>query len=221
MAERVRVGDLQRMAEALGADLGVRLRWHGEELDRLLDQAHAELVDAMLALLGRLGWDTAVEVSFSKWGERGSLDILAVHPRSGLILVVEVKSVIPDAQSMLFALDRKTRLAPEIARDRGWACHRTARLLVVAESSTSRRRVAALDQTFRVAFPQTGRSVRQWLREPSGPMSGLLFLRYAPGGRTNTRTGGVQRVRKRDTRTRGSHLPSHGADEHDPGPRPG
>jgi hypothetical protein len=221
MADRVRVGDLQRMAEALGADLGVRLRWRGEELDRLLDEAHAELVNATLALLLRLGWDAAVEVSFSKWGERGSMDILAFHQRSGLVLVVEVKSVIPDSQSMLFALDRKTRLAPDIARDRGWVCRGTARLLVAAESSTSRRRVAALGQTFRVAFPQSGRSVRHWLREPSRPMSGLLFLPHAPGSRTNVRIGGVQRVRKRDTPACGSRMRPHSADDHDPGSKPG
>lgn len=221
MGHRVRLGDLQRMGDALGADLDVRLRWHGEGLDRLLDRAHAALVDSTLILLRRLGWDAAVEVSFSKWGERGSIDILALHARSGVVLVVEAKSVIPDAQSMLFALDRKTRLAPEIARDRGWPSREAARLLVVAESSTSRRRVAALDQTFRVACPDTGRVVRRWLREPVGPMSGLLFLPDAPRGGTNAKSDGVKRIPKRGVPLNRSQVPAFDADGHDPAPEPG
>src|SRR5881396_4090007 len=32
---------LERICQALGADLDVRIRWRGEALDRLLDEAHA------------------------------------------------------------------------------------------------------------------------------------------------------------------------------------
>ena len=42
------------------------------------------------------------------------------HPATRTILVVEVKSVVPDVQATLLVFDRKTRLATEIARQRGW-----------------------------------------------------------------------------------------------------
>ena len=37
----VPLGVLRSVAGALGASLDLKLRWHGEGLDRLLDEAHA------------------------------------------------------------------------------------------------------------------------------------------------------------------------------------
>ena len=42
----------------------------------------------------------ATEVSFSVYGERGSIDILAFHASTGSLLVIEIKSVVPDMQSI-------------------------------------------------------------------------------------------------------------------------
>lgn len=183
----------------------------------MLDRSHAELVDGVVDMLHRVHWETAVEVSFSKWGERGSIDVFARHSLTGTVLVAEVKSVVPDSQAMLHALDRKARLAPEIARDRGWVCDVVARLLVIGESSTSRRRISALGATYAVAFPTVGWAVRRWLRAPAGRMSGLLFLPYARGSSTSARTTGVQRVRKRGIRPTRTHTPAAAADGKNPG----
>lgn len=195
LMDNIRLGDLERAAAALGGRLDVRLRWQGEELDRLLDAAHAALVDAMVSLLRRLGWEVAVEVSFSIWGERGSIDILAFHQRSGVLLVVEVKSVVPDTQAMLMAIDRKARLAPALARERGWEVAHVARLLVVGDAATARRRIARHAATYSTALPARGREVRRWLRAPVASLSGLLFLPYAPRGSTGR--GRPARVRVR------------------------
>jgi transcriptional regulator with XRE-family HTH domain len=195
----IRVGDLERAAAALGATVDVRLRWNGEQLDRLLDEAHARLVDLVVAMLSASGWEVAVEVSFSIWGERGSIDVLAYHAASGTVLVVEVKSVVPDSQSTLHGLDRKTRLAMQIAEQRGWRCRVVARLLVVGASATSRRRVARLEPTYRAAFPDRGRDVRNWIRRPVGPMSGLLFVPFASRESARDAAMGRQRVRRRQS----------------------
>lgn len=42
---------LERILEAIGARLTVRILWQGEELDRLLDRDHAGMVEEMLRLL--------------------------------------------------------------------------------------------------------------------------------------------------------------------------
>jgi hypothetical protein len=68
------------VAEALGATVEFVIRWDGEGLDRLLDEGHATLVDRVVAWLRAHGWEVAVEVSFARAGERGSIDILAWHP---------------------------------------------------------------------------------------------------------------------------------------------
>jgi transcriptional regulator with XRE-family HTH domain len=75
----VSVGKLRRVAESLDATLDARLRWNGEGLDRLLDQAHAGLVEQLVVRLRAAGWLADVEVSFSIRGERGSIDVLRFH----------------------------------------------------------------------------------------------------------------------------------------------
>src|SRR3954452_4350228 len=71
---------LVAVAEALGATVDLTIRWQGEGLDRLLDEGHATLVDAVVAWLRAWGWEVAVEVSFARGRERGSIDVLAFHP---------------------------------------------------------------------------------------------------------------------------------------------
>lgn len=167
---------LVAVASALGATLAIRLMWHGEALDRLLDAGHAEIVERILAMLRLPGWEVATEVSFNVRGERGSIDILAFHAATGSLLVIEVKSVVPDMQAMLYGLDRKERLAGEIARERGWRVTSVSRLLVLPDDRTARRRVASHEATFRVALPGRTAAVKRWLGAPIGRLAGILFL---------------------------------------------
>jgi transcriptional regulator with XRE-family HTH domain len=191
------ISDLQAACAALGADLDVRIRWHGEGLDRLLDSAHATLVNGVVRWLGDLGWACAVEVSFSRYGERGSIDVLAWHAMGATLLVVEVKSVVPDVQAMIAALDRKARLARAVGEERGWSPRVVGRLLVIGESATSRDRIRTHAELFGAAYPQRSVAVRRWLREPAGPLAGLLFLRNSQGAGSTRQITGRQRVRRR------------------------
>ena len=81
---RTPIGDLERVAEPLGARVDLRLGWNGEALDRLLDGDHARLVELVAAMLRANGWEVAIEVTFWIRGERGSVDILAFDPRCGV-----------------------------------------------------------------------------------------------------------------------------------------
>lgn len=193
----VSLATVERVAAALGARLDVTVRWRGEQLDRLLDEAHAGLVERVVQMLRRHDWDVAVEASFAVAGERGSIDVLAFHAPTGTLLVVEVKSVVADSQATLHTLDRKARLGSRVGGERGWSAARVSRLLVIAEGSTSRRRIARLDATYRAALPDRGAAVRAWLREPAGPLSGLLFLSFSGEGGARRTTTGVSRVRTR------------------------
>lgn len=175
-ADEAAVDKLVRVTAALGATISVRILWQGEALERLLDEAHATLVDATLDLLRREGWEVATEVSFNLDRERGSIDILAFHAATGTLLVIEVKSVVPDLQGMLHGIDRKARIAPRIVRERGWRVRSVARLLILPDDRTARRRVAAHAATFATALPARTVEVRHWIRNPVGPLAGILFL---------------------------------------------
>ncbi len=108
---------LARVAEELGARIRVSITAHGEDLDRLLDAGHAELVEVVAKLLRDRGWVVVPEATFSVYGERGSIDILAFHPATGALLVVEVKSTVPDVQATLAGIDRKERSPLASRRD--------------------------------------------------------------------------------------------------------
>ena len=175
-ADRVAVHVLVRVAAALGARIDVRLLWQGEGLDRLLDAGHADLVDRTLELLSDSHWLVATEVSFNVRGERGSIDILAFHPATGSLLVIEIKSVVPDMQAMLGGIDRKGRLAREVAQERGWEVTSVTRLLVLPDDRTARRRVDRHRAMFRTALPARTVEIRRWIGRPDGTMNGVLFM---------------------------------------------
>lgn len=161
--------------------------WRGGLVDRLLDDHHARLAGAIAAELVGLGWEVHVEVSFSEYGERGSIDILALRRDAGVALVVEIKSTLMAIDDTIRRLDVKARLAPRIVFDRfGWRPASVGRLLVIEEGATARRHVAAHGETLGVAFPDRGRTVRAWLRRPVGRLSGLRFF-------SSTNLGGSRR----------------------------
>ncbi|HEY8635910.1 MAG TPA: helix-turn-helix transcriptional regulator [Candidatus Limnocylindrales bacterium] len=188
-ADKVAVHTLVRVAAALGARIDVRVLWQGEGLDRLLDARHASLVELVIELLTSSDWAVAPEVSFNIRGERGSIDILAFHRRSGSLLIIEVKSVVPDIQAMLGGIDRKGRLARDIARERGWVVTSVTRMLVLPDDRTARRRVQMHSATIDTVLPARTIEIRRWLRDPVGPMPGVLFVSDArhPGNRHQIR----------------------------------
>ena len=102
------VDRIERVLAVFGARLSIKVLWQGEELDRLLDRDHAMLVEAMVALLTAEGWVPVPEATFSIRGERGSIDILAWHPIARVLLVIEVKSVVPDVQATLAGVARRS-----------------------------------------------------------------------------------------------------------------
>ena len=192
----VTVHTLRAILAALEARLDLDVRWRGGALDRLVDERHATLVNLVVSILGFLGWETAVEVSFSQYGERGSIDVLAWHPRLATLLVVEVKTEITSAEETLRRVDIKTRLGRQIAADvRGWRPARIATILVLPESTASRSAIRRFEAIFKTAFPARGREIREWLREPAGVLRGAWFLSPTTRSSDKCRPGTPSRVR--------------------------
>lgn len=159
--DSVSIATLRRLAEALDAMVEVRIRWNGEGLDRLLDQAHAGLVEAFVKRLQAAGWLTEVEVSFSIFGERGSIDVLGYHEAAGIVLVTEVKSVVPD-----FAGDTRRR-RPQGATGAG--DRTTARMDVRRRRSTAGdRQFVDLEAARRCAWRDVSKRLSdEWARRGS------------------------------------------------------
>lgn len=200
--ERAHLGSLtldrlRAIAGALDVRIDILPRWRGGELDRLVNARHSALHESLARCLGALpGWVFVPEVSFSIYGERGVVDILAWHAGRRAVLVIELKTDIVDVQELTGNLDRKRRLAARLARERGWDPASVSTWLVVLESKTNRRRVQAHAAMLRAAFPLDGRSVKSWLQDPVRPMAALGFWSDARGRNAKGDLPGTRRVRR-------------------------
>jgi transcriptional regulator with XRE-family HTH domain len=193
--ERASTRLLRRVMAALDAVAVIEIRWRGAALDRLLDEDHARLSGAIATELARLGWEVQPEVSYSSYGERGSIDLLAWHAETRTLLVIEVKTDLPSAEATLRKLDEKVRLAPAIARERfGWQPLALGRLLILPESQTLRRRVAK-HRLFERALPGRNVPVRRWVSHPAGGLAGLWFFSVRDGQVANSGAPGRERLR--------------------------
>jgi transcriptional regulator with XRE-family HTH domain len=172
------------VAGALGVRIDVRPRWHGADLDRVLNAAHAELHESVAAYLSDLdGWTWLPEVTFAHYGERGVIDILAWHPETRSLLIIELKTELADPQELVATMHRRVRLGREIARNQGWDPATVSAWVIVRDTSTERRRLARHAHLLRTAFPAEGRTIRGWLVRPRGRVSGLSFWSdVSPGG---------------------------------------
>lgn len=186
----VRVDRLLRVAAALEIAIDWTPRWKGGELDRMLNAGHGALHAGAAELLRRHAWLTAPETTFSVYGERGSIDILAFHPPSGSLLVIELKTDLVDVSGLLAAVDRYRRLAPQLAARLGWQVRSVSCWVIFRDTATNRRRVAAHAGVLRSAFPVDGNEMRSWLARPEGQVAGLSFIAIGAAG-----SSGVRRVR--------------------------
>jgi transcriptional regulator with XRE-family HTH domain len=195
---RMSLDTLIRVAAALEARLVLDVRWRAGELDRLLDQDHADLAAAVARLLGRLGWVVRLEVTYAVYRATGSIDVLAWHEATRSLLVIEIKTEVTSAEATIRKLDEKARLAAQVALDRfGWKAASVSRLLVIESTTTARRRVANAAALFDAAFPARGGvSIRTWLHGPSGTLSGLMFVPLTNQQRGMSKYGGRHRVRR-------------------------
>lgn len=176
---------LRAVCKALEVSLDLVPRWRGGDLDRMLGIWHSQLDESVARMLisDFPEWVLAPEVSFSHFGERGVIDLLLWHPARRALLVIEFKTDLVDVNELLGTMDRKRRLAWEVAKQRGWEPTTVSAWIVVAGSRTNDRRVAAHRTMLRAAYPASGRGMRSWLADPVGSIAGLsMWPALAAGG---------------------------------------
>jgi transcriptional regulator with XRE-family HTH domain len=198
----VPLGKVRRLASSLGARLETFVRWDGADLPRLLDRRHAAMHDAVAGMFSALeGWVTEPEVSFSIYGERGIIDILAWHPGRRMLLVIELKTEVVEVGMLLAKMDQRRRLAANVAELRGWDAVAVSTWVVIADGRTNRRVVAAHRAVLRQKFPMDGRGIRRWLRDPRERIDALGFLPKHHAMTLRRDLAPVKRVSARRSRT--------------------
>lgn len=173
----VTVARLRSVFGALDARVLVEPRWRGAELDRLVDAAHADIVEAVAKRLERDGWTVVVELTYAVGAERGSIDLVALLSARRAAIVCEIKSDVPGAEATGRKLDEKGRLAPGIIRERfGWTPEHLAVVLVLPEVPRLRRLLTGPAAVLARMFPVDGWAVARWLRAPAGRLAATWFL---------------------------------------------
>ncbi len=167
----------RRMFEAVGARARPAVWWNGAAADRLLDERHAALVERGVKAYTRRQWETAIEVSFADYGERGSIDILAGRESARAVAVTEVKSEIGSLEETNRVLDMKERLAPKIAEARfGWRPRVLGRILIVPGTTSTKRILERHAATMNAIYPARTNEVKAWLRAPTASIRGIWFM---------------------------------------------
>lgn len=172
-----------------GAALDLRIEWvvigRGADVARTLDDEHSAIVEVVAARLRKLGFEVAAEASFSIYGERGRIDVLAYDPMTNTLYLVEVKTELSDLQALFGSIDVRERLAPRIVSDRGWAPARRISILAVADTAHNREIVRTHGATFadwsRVSFREDAR--------PLAASRQLMWIPPTAAGRTSWLAG--------------------------------
>lgn len=202
---RLTVDTIRDFVEALGGRITIEATSGASDPRLLIDAGHAFLQEHWKRRLERWGWSVRAEVSFNHYGDRGRIDLLAFHFASGILLVIEIKTVLWDVQALLGSLDVRSRVAPLVVHQLGWQPRVIVPTIVFGAATTVRRRLQDHAALF-APFELRGREAASWLRKPMKPMkppSGAIILTRVPDVAVGDgRRAGRRRVRRSAAQSR-------------------
>jgi hypothetical protein len=135
-------------------------------------------------------------VSFSIYGERGIIDIVAWHASSRSLLIIELKTTLVDPRELVGTMDKRVRLGKQIGVGREWHARTVSSWVVVADTRTNHCRLREHNGLLRGAFPADGHAINAWLRNPAGSSAALSFWPNVGGSAITGTACQRRRVRK-------------------------
>jgi transcriptional regulator with XRE-family HTH domain len=157
--ERCKVGDVTfetawRLLNAMGArvSLSIDPPYLGDRAHQR-DAAHARCTSHVGRRLERAGWIVAREVEVGGDRSRGWIDILAYHPPTGLMLVIEVKTELHDLGQIERSLGWYEREAWASGRRLGWRPRRAVGILLLLATEANDERLRSNREAVDAGFP--------------------------------------------------------------------
>lgn len=163
---------VERVALALGLEIELVAR-----TPVVLGNLQRDLVQARCSghvdgRLHRAGWLTAREVEVVRERSHGWIDLVAFDPRTGILLVVEIKTRLDDLGAIERQLGWYERSAFEVARRMGWRPRRIVAWLLSLASEEVEDSVRSNRIVMVRAFPTRAREMSLLLAGDAGPNQG-------------------------------------------------
>lgn len=138
---------------------------------RQRDAAHAILSGYVQRRLVAAGFLVRREVRIDSGRYHGWIDLLAFHPGSGTLLVIEIKTVIDDLGGIERTLDWYAREARGVAATIGWQAKRVVPWLLVLATDDVDGQVRANRDAINAAFPMRAAAMADLLADPASASS--------------------------------------------------
>jgi len=154
---------IDRLAQSLG--IGVRLM--GDlpvvESERQSDAVHAWCSGYVSRRLRRLGWEVRREVLVGSGNRRGWIDIVAFHPHTRTLLLIEIKTWLDDLGAVERQIGRYEQSWRAVAEAFGWRPALWSPWLLVTQTAQADEFIRRNRSTLRDAFPLRASAMRQIL----------------------------------------------------------
>jgi transcriptional regulator with XRE-family HTH domain len=160
----------ERLLAAMGARLviAVDTPFLGDR-QRQREPAHARCAAHVATRLRQAGWEVATEVEVGGDRSRGWIDVLAYHPLTGWLLVIEIKTEIHDLGAIERSLGWYEREAIVAASRLGWRPRRSLGCLLLLATSANDGRVSDNREPIAVGFPVRARELAGLVDGEGGP----------------------------------------------------
>jgi transcriptional regulator with XRE-family HTH domain len=160
----------ERLLAAMGARLmiSVDAPFLGDR-QRQREPAHARCSAHVTSRLRQAGWEVATEVEVGGDRSRGWIDVLAYHPATGWLLVIEIKTEIHDLGAIERSLGWYERDAIVAARRLGWRPKGSIGCLLLLATAANDARASANRESFELGFPTRARELAEIVDGTAGP----------------------------------------------------
>ena len=155
----VRFIEVDRLFVAVG--VRYRLDAHLPPGPRVVDDAvHVRCATAVQRRLEAAGWEVRREVEIGSDRSRGWIDVIAFHPATRLLLVIEIKTELRDLGAIERSLNWYVREAARAAARFGWRPTAVASTLLVLATDANDQAMRSIRPALDVALPGRATALR-------------------------------------------------------------
>jgi transcriptional regulator with XRE-family HTH domain len=170
---------VMRIGDALGLELELADRNPIAIARRTRDAVHARCSGYVDRRLRAAGWQTRRELEVAHGRSHGWIDPLAFDPRTGVLLIVEVKTRLDDMGAIERQVGWYERSAFDVASGLGWFPSTASSWVLLLASDEVERELRAHRDVLLIAYPRRAPAMRIDVLQPArlaSPSRGLALI---------------------------------------------